>query len=167
VSTGMLDGASSLFGKKTRNHRKPHSLGMDCDNCVLVTHPASFEKLYAERRQGMAPVRIDEYKRETDNERYSEPGQKADAGKAPLDLVPWDSVLGAAEVFGFGAKKYGAYNWYGLSKSRLLAAAFRHLIDWWLGEDLDSETGKPHTWHALCCVMMLASRHGVDDRREQ
>lgn len=98
------------------------------------------------------------------NERYKEAGVKADAGKPPLDLIPWDAVLGAAQVFGFGATKYAPYNWRGLSKSRLFAAAFRHLIAYWTGEDNDPETGMPHTWHALCCVMMLASRHTRDDR---
>lgn len=97
---------------------------------------------------------------------YDEPGVKDDAGKAALDLVPWDAVLGAADVFNFGRRKYSAWNWVGLSKSRLFGAALRHLIAYWRGEDLDPETELPHLDHALCCVMMLRSTlsRGRDDR---
>lgn len=97
---------------------------------------------------------------------YLEDGVKDDADKAPLDLLPWDAILGAAKVFGFGRRKYSAWNWCGLSKSRLFGAAVRHLIAYWIGEDLDPETKLPHLDHALCCVMMLRSTlsHGKDDR---
>jgi len=36
---------------------------------------------------------------------------KFDEGKAPLALIPPEALLEIAEVFGFGAEKYGVNNW--------------------------------------------------------
>lgn len=109
-------------------------------------------------------------KDDTPNPDYpGDEGVKADADKPRTDLIPWDAVLGMAAVLGFGARKYGAWNWQGLSKSRLFGAAIRHAVAYWLGEDLDPETGMPHLDHAMCCLAMLRSRlhRGRDDRPEE
>lgn len=83
-------------------------------------------------------------------------GIKHDADKVRVELLPPDALLAIADVLTFGAAKYGDRNWEtGLRFGRLYAAALRHLLAWWSGEELDPETGKPHLAHAACCVTML------------
>lgn len=95
-------------------------------------------------------------------------GAKDDAEKLRIDLLPIAGLTEVAQVFTFGAKKYGARNWHGLSVSRLFAAAMRHLWAWWLKEDNDAETGRSHLAHAACCVLMaleqMQRRPQYDDR---
>ena len=95
-------------------------------------------------------------------------GTKDDAGKVRADLLPFAALTEVAEVMTFGATKYGAYNWHGLSVSRLFGAAMRHTWAWWRGEDNDAETGRPHLAHAACCVLMALEqslhRPEYDDR---
>ncbi len=63
----------------------------------------------------------------------------------------------------------GANNWRGgISYSRLIAAALRHLFAVVRGEDLDPESGLPHVDHLGCCWMflsnMMKTRKDLDDR---
>lgn len=83
-------------------------------------------------------------------------GVKADAGKDPWELAPWDALRAVVAVLAFGAGKYGARNWErGMAWSRLYSATIRHLTAWWQGEARDAETGLPHLAHAACCVLFL------------
>lgn len=83
-------------------------------------------------------------------------GAKYDAGKARLDLIPPELLTGVAAILGFGADKYAPRNWeHGMDFGRVYAAALRHLLAWWGGEDNDRETGMPHLWHAGCCISFL------------
>lgn len=95
-------------------------------------------------------------------------GTKDDGGKPRVDLLPFGALTEVAHVMTFGAQKYAAYNWHGLSCSRLFAAALRHLWAWWRGEDNDPETGQSHVAHAACCVLMVLDqvreRPQYDDR---
>lgn len=95
-------------------------------------------------------------------------GTKDDDGKPRTDLLPFGALTEVAYVMTFGASKYAAYNWHGLSVSRLFAAALRHLWAWWRGEDNDPETGRSHLAHAACCVLMaleqVRDRPSYDDR---
>lgn len=105
-------------------------------------------------------------------------GLKDDADKLPIELVPTEGIRAAARIFRYGAveKKrpgglegYGVNNWRGGMKwTRLYGATQRHLQAWLDGDDLDEESGLPHLWHALTCVLMLvwmaAHRPDLDDR---
>lgn len=83
-------------------------------------------------------------------------GQKFDAGKVRLDLIPPELLFGVGSVLTFGATKYGDRNWEnGIKWSRVFAALMRHMWAWWKGEKLDPETGMSHLWHAGCCVAFL------------
>jgi hypothetical protein len=94
---------------------------------------------------------------------------KADAGKAPLDLMPAKPLVAIAEILGFGATKYAPHNWRrGFKWSRMTGAALRHLTAWADGEDLDPETGKSHLAHAGADILFLLEYEltgtGIDDR---
>lgn len=98
-----------------------------------------------------------------------EPGTKYDNNKPSMALIDSDFLLGLAKVLDFGKEKYAAHNWRGgISFSRLISAAYRHLGAINKGEDLDSESGLPHVYHLACCVMflswMMENRKDLDDR---
>lgn len=96
-------------------------------------------------------------------------GIKLDAGKPRLDLLPTDALEAVAEVFGYGANKYGSHNWAkGGRWGRWSAAALRHVFAWMRGEEKDKESGLPHLSHAICSLLMLLAMtlraKGEDDR---
>jgi hypothetical protein len=96
-------------------------------------------------------------------------GVKDDAEKNQLDLLSATWIEGVGKVLTFGARKYAAHNWRkGISRSRLLGAAFRHPFAYLRGEDCDAETGLLHLYHASCCLMFAAELHetrpDTDDR---
>lgn len=101
-----------------------------------------------------------------------EGAKKYDEDKPRVDLLPFSALLKVAEVFGYGAEKYGDRNWeLGMRWGRLLAASLRHLYAFAEGEDEDPESGLPHLAHAACDVLMLLhySLYGIgrDDRRRR
>lgn len=99
--------------------------------------------------------------------------RKQDTGKLRYDLFPVEALEEITKVLNFGANKYAERSWEaGMKWGRLYAAMFRHMTAWWMGEDLDKETGISHLAHAGCCVIFLLtyskrmhhSGHGTDDR---
>ncbi len=99
-------------------------------------------------------------------------GVKHDTSKPPMDLLDPLAMEGIANVLDFGASKYSRSNWRGgISHSRLVAAALRHIMAYNRGEDLDPESGLSHIDHAACCVMflanMIATRPDLDDRYKE
>ncbi len=93
-------------------------------------------------------------------------GQK----KVQLNLVPPASIIYQALAMEDGAKKYGPYNWREnkVIASIYVAAAMRHLQSWYDGEEVASDSQKPHLAHALACLGIIvdAKETGnlVDDR---
>lgn len=99
-------------------------------------------------------------------------GSKLDGGKEPITMVPVEGILGVAKAMQYGAKKYGRDNFRGgIAHSRLMDAAFRHLLAINRGEDVDSESGLQHAYHAAASVFMLIwmkeNRPDLDDRWNQ
>ena len=83
-------------------------------------------------------------------------GAKFDDTKVPMHLLSTPALFGIAEVLGFGAKKYNAWNWSkGIVYSRLFGGIMRHMWAWWWGEDNDPESGLNHLKHAMCGMMFL------------
>jgi len=83
-------------------------------------------------------------------------GMKYDSEKIRTDLFPVESFMGTSKVLTFGAKKYSDRNWEkGILYSRCYGAALRHIMSWFNGEDLDSETKLSHLHHAACCIAFL------------
>jgi len=93
---------------------------------------------------------------------------KYDSDKPRMELLDSYAMEQLAKVLTFGAKKYAAHNWRkGISKSRLIAAALRHIFAYLGGTDKDEETGLSHIAHAMCCCMFLLGlehRTDLDDR---
>lgn len=96
-------------------------------------------------------------------------GLKYDSDKVRVELLDAEWLFMVGQVLTFGANKYAAHNWRGgISYSRLIGAALRHIFAILRGEDTDPESGLPHVAHASCCLMFLAwmmeHRKDLDDR---
>jgi len=86
----------------------------------------------------------------------SDVGKKSDDGKLRMDLITPEALEELAKVLGYGAKKYGDWNWSkGINYSRVTAAVLRHINSWRKLEDNDPETGLNHLSHAFCGLMFL------------
>lgn len=98
------------------------------------------------------------------------PKDRVGAHKPPLHLIPPAAELLESMVMALGAKKYGAFNWRtsSVKASIYVAAARRHLLQWFDGQDDDPESGVSHLAHARACLGILldaiATNHLVDDR---
>jgi len=105
-------------------------------------------------------------------------GVKYDQGKPEMDLLPREALVEIAKGFGFGANKYGRFNWRkGLHWSRVYSALQRHLTAWNAGEDFDPESKLNHLAHAGCNLMFLLTyleehpelddRYGKEAQKEE
>lgn len=96
-------------------------------------------------------------------------GVKYDNGKPRLGLIPRSALEAEATVLGFGADKYGVYNWRkGMDWMRLVDAALRHIYAFADGETFDPESGEHHLAHARCCLGFLieySQSHPEGDNR--
>lgn len=99
-------------------------------------------------------------------------GEHKDEGKAKWYLAPWRAFASVVEVLTYGAVKkgYGERNWeQGIKFSKLFASAHRHMLQWWLRNDIDPESGLNHLKHAMCNLAMLVeyierNMNAFDDR---
>lgn len=98
------------------------------------------------------------------------PKDRVGVRKPPLHLIPPAAEIMESAVMALGAKKYGAFNWRSanVKASVYVAAARRHLLQWFDGQDDDAESGVSHLAHARACLGILldamATGHLVDDR---
>lgn len=121
----------------------------------------------------------------TPHTKYNQPGgivftesmfeeaKRYDAGKTSLSdfdtFFDPDFAEEIGRAFRYGAKKYGKDNWKkGMSWSRCLNSARRHLLSWWRGETIDDESGCHHLALLICSIMFLfvyeRDKTGKDDR---
>lgn len=96
-------------------------------------------------------------------------GTKQDAGKPMFTCLPMDAMMELGKVAELGARKYGLHNYRkGLKVSRLLDAAFRHLIAATNGENEDPVDHNNHlasvAWNALAALQALKDDPINDDR---
>jgi hypothetical protein len=84
-------------------------------------------------------------------------GVKFDRDKPQWTLVPFKAFDEVVKVLTIGARKYAPDNWKKVpnARQRYIDAAFRHMSAYAGGEKLDSETGKNHLAHAVCCMLFL------------
>lgn len=94
-------------------------------------------------------------------------GLRFDTGKPRVDLVPPEMIFAFAEVAAKGIEKYPERNWEkGMPYSKVYAPLLRHLMKWWMGQDVDSGeqgTGLSHLSHVLWNAAALATyeRRGI------
>ena len=97
-------------------------------------------------------------------------GKRLNEGKLRWDLMPYLAMCEVVKVFTLGANKYDPWNWYrGMNYSVSFASGTRHRIGWWMGEDLDKESGLNHLSHSIANDMInltfaLEKRSNLDDR---
>lgn len=89
--------------------------------------------------------------------------------QAQLGAIDPNALLRLAEVAGHGSDKYERLNYLkGYDWSLSFDALMRHLLQFWSGEDLDSESGLPHlahaSWHCLALLAFMERGLGTDDR---
>lgn len=96
-------------------------------------------------------------------------GVKNDAGKPAMQFLTREFLEGTAMAQGFGAAKYGDWNFTkGIQYTRLQAAIMRHLTAFASRENNDPESGLSHLAHAAAGLNMLMwmvnNRSDLDDR---
>lgn len=78
-------------------------------------------------------------------------------GKLRWSLVDFDALEDMVKVLEFGAQKYADNNWKkGLKTTEIFESMMRHMTAYMRGEDIDPESGLPHTGHILCNAMFLS-----------
>jgi len=84
---------------------------------------------------------------------------KADAGKAPISLVPMEIVWAIAWIRKYGNEKYrDPDNWKTVEPERYRDALMRHILHYISDpKSVDEESGYPHLWHAACNIAFLMS----------
>lgn len=99
------------------------------------------------------------------NKGYPDDNPKTRFGlaKIPLHLVPPSAIHALANAFADGEPKYGPFNWREkqISATVYYAAALRHLMAWYDGEDNARDSGKPHLHHALACIAMIIDGQSI------
>jgi hypothetical protein len=82
-----------------------------------------------------------------------------ESGKSRVDQIPPRALMAVGQVMGYGAKKYGEWNWAQYqndwSWGQLIGSTLRHILAWMSREDIDRESGHPHLVHAACNLLML------------
>ena len=93
-------------------------------------------------------------------------GTKHDAQKPRWSLLPTVAIQAVIGVLEYGAQKYAPENWRKVenARTRYYDAAMRHIHSWWLGEQIDAESGHHHLAHAICCLVFLLA---VEVEQEQ
>ena len=77
-------------------------------------------------------------------------------GKSGVDQIPPEVLLELGRIYTFGERKYARDNWKaGTAWHEFYGSALRHLYNWWMGEDLDPESGLHHLAHALWNITTL------------
>lgn len=90
-------------------------------------------------------------------EKIKEEAMRFNNGKTRWSLVDFSSIEDLANVLEFGAEKYDDHNWKkGLKSTEVVESLLRHTFSYLNGEDLDPESGLPHTGHMMCNVMFLS-----------
>ncbi|WWO60245.1 hypothetical protein [Xanthomonas phage SB3] len=98
-------------------------------------------------------------------------GMKFDGDKLRMDLLIMgmpEALEGVADVLTFGARKYAADSWQHVPDGlrRYEGAAMRHKSARLKGEWLDPESGKPHIYHELCCMLFIAQLHEITNKEK-
>ena len=77
--------------------------------------------------------------------------------KVNMSCLPAGVMMDVALALMEGAAKYGRHNYRGVGvrSSVYYDAAMGHLMDWWEGDDIDSESGLSHVTKAIASLAVL------------
>lgn len=90
--------------------------------------------------------------------------------KAGMSCVPFPVLFEVGVAMQEGARKYGRHNYRvaGVRASVYIDALFRHVGDWWEGEDIDKDSKLSHITKAITTLIVLRDSmmqgNWVDDR---
>ena len=84
-------------------------------------------------------------------------GLKYDQDKPMYNPIPATAIDELSKVLTFGAIKYAPNSWQEVENGleRYRAALLRHTFAIQRGELVDSESGLPHSAHAMCCAAFI------------
>ena len=87
----------------------------------------------------------------------SNPKDVIGSTKPPLSCIPTGPLYEVGAAMLDGSAKYGRHNWrvIGVRSSVYYDAALRHLMKWWEGEELDTDSGCHHLAHAVACCLIV------------
>lgn len=87
----------------------------------------------------------------------SNPKYLAGIKKVPLHCIPTGPLFELGLAMLEGSRKYGRHNYraIGVRASVYYDAATGHIIDWWEGEDIDSDSGVHHLIKAMACLLVV------------
>lgn len=100
----------------------------------------------------------------------SNPKDLLGAKKPDMTKIPAISLLWEALAMMDGGGKYGPYNWRAnkVVATIYIAAAKRHIDQWYEGEEYAEDSGCHHLGHAKACLAILldaqATGNLIDDR---
>lgn len=77
--------------------------------------------------------------------------------KPRLSLVPTSAMIHMSQAMANGADKYGPYNWREkkVQSGIYIDAALRHIMSYFDGEEVASDSGVKHLAHAMACLAIL------------
>ena len=107
---------------------------------------------------------------EFESRKDTNPKDAVGVKKAPVSTVSGAVIAELGLAMLEGARKYGRHNYRvaGVRASVYRDAAFRHLNEWWEGQDIDPDSGLSHITKAIAslCVLRDAMIMGnwTDDR---
>lgn len=90
--------------------------------------------------------------------------------KRPFSVIPSGVIAELGLGMYEGARKYGRHNYrtVGVRGSVYYDAVFRHITQWWEGEDIDPDSGLSHITKAIASLVVLRDSmmkgNWVDDR---
>ncbi len=152
--TYLCDTCDRLFTEKEL--KEAYNICKKCTKDGLCKRQASF---YDHDQYVISCDEYDEATTGLDPEWTFNQSAKADAGKAPLTLVPLDILFDISRVREYGNKKYGdPDNWKTVEVERYRDAFFRHWCAYLQDPyGLDEESGLPHLWHCECNLAFIAA----------
>lgn len=88
---------------------------------------------------------------------------------ARISLIPPKCIWELGEHYGKGSLKYADRNWEkGYDWHLSYDAMMHHALQFWMGEDIDQETGSHHliavAWHAFCLRTFFETHPELDNR---
>lgn len=77
--------------------------------------------------------------------------------KPGVSAIPPSALIYLGRAMEDGRRKYGLMNWREkrVSSSVYYDAAMRHLMSWWDGETVASDSGVHHLAHAMACLAIV------------